>query len=101
VRWWNVKHPARYAAQLAAGESPEAGRELLTGEDRHLERIMLELRVAEGLPLSALDAAGVAEARAAAAEGLLDESVLDSQGRAVLTDRGRLLADGVVRRLAG
>ncbi|HEY3709055.1 MAG TPA: radical SAM family heme chaperone HemW [Amycolatopsis sp.] len=101
VRWWNVKHPARYAAQLAAGESPEAGRELLTGEDRHLERIMLELRVAEGLPLSALDAAGVAEAHAAAAEGLLDESVLDSQGRAVLTDRGRLLADGVVRRLAG
>ena len=30
VRWWNVKHPARYAALLAAGESPEAGREELT-----------------------------------------------------------------------
>ncbi|MDT8914599.1 radical SAM family heme chaperone HemW [Amycolatopsis sp. PS_44_ISF1] len=101
VRWWNVKHPARYAARLAEGESPEAGRELLTGEDRHLERIMLELRVAEGLPLDALDAAGVAQARAAAAEGLLDQSALDGRGRAVLTDRGRLLADGVVRRLAG
>ncbi|GAA3560468.1 radical SAM family heme chaperone HemW [Amycolatopsis ultiminotia] len=101
VRWWNVKHPAKYAGLLAEGRSPEADREVLTGADRYLERIMLELRVSEGLPLSALDGGGVAQARAAAAEGLLEESVLDSRGRAVLTDRGRLLADGVVRRLAG
>lgn len=99
VRWWNVKHPARYASLLAAGNSPAAGRELLTDEDRHLERVMLELRLSEGLPLDALDADGVAEARAAAAEGLLEVAALDGQRRAVLTDRGRLLADGVVRRL--
>ena len=29
VRWWNVRHPAPYAAKLHAGESPAAGRELL------------------------------------------------------------------------
>ena len=34
ARWWNVKHPARYAALLAAGESPEAGREELTDAER-------------------------------------------------------------------
>jgi len=101
VRWWNVKHPARYTALLAAGHSPAAGREVLTEDDMHLERIMLELRVSDGLPLDALDEPGLAEARAAAAEGLLDVSALDTRGRAVLTDRGRLLADGVVRRLAG
>ncbi|WP_370966145.1 radical SAM family heme chaperone HemW [Amycolatopsis sp. cg9] len=101
VRWWNVKHPARYAALLAGGDSPAGGREVLTDDDQHLERIMLELRVAEGLPLDVLDEPGLAEARAAAAEGLLDPSALDTRGRAVLTDRGRLLADGVVRRLAG
>ncbi|MFF0144986.1 radical SAM family heme chaperone HemW [Amycolatopsis sulphurea] len=101
VRWWNVKHPGKYAGLLAEGRSPEADREVLTDADRHLERIMLELRIAEGLPLSALDAEGAAQARAAAAEGLLDQSALDSQGRAVLTAPGRLLADGVVRRLAG
>jgi oxygen-independent coproporphyrinogen-3 oxidase len=101
VRWWNVKHPARYAALLAEGGSPAAGVEVLTDDDQHLERIMLELRVAEGLPLDVLDGPGLAEARAAAAEGLLDASALDSRGRAVLTDRGRLLADGIVRRLAG
>ncbi|MBB4682543.1 radical SAM family heme chaperone HemW [Amycolatopsis jiangsuensis] len=101
VRWWNVKHPAKYSGLLADGRSPEADREVLTAADRHLERIMLELRIVEGLPLSTLDAGGLAQARAAAAEGLLEQSALDSRGRAVLTDRGRLLADGVVRRLAG
>ena len=99
VRWWNVKHPARYASLLAAGHSPAAGREVLTDADRHLERVMLELRLAEGLSLDALDADGAREARVAAAEGLLQESALDATARAVLTDRGRLLADGVVRRL--
>ncbi|GLY70012.1 radical SAM family heme chaperone HemW [Amycolatopsis taiwanensis] len=96
VRWWNVKHPARYASLLAEGVLPEAGREVLTDDDRHLERIMLELRLAEGLPLDALDAEGVQEARVAADDGLLTLA----GDRAVLTPRGRLLADAVVRRLA-
>jgi putative oxygen-independent coproporphyrinogen III oxidase len=99
VRWWNVKHPARYASLLAGGDSPEAGREVLTEADQQLERVMLELRLSEGLSLDALDADGVREARVAAAEGLLEAATLDISGRAVLTDRGRLLADGVVRRL--
>ncbi|SFP99691.1 oxygen-independent coproporphyrinogen-3 oxidase [Amycolatopsis arida] len=101
VRWWNVKHPARYAGLLAAGESPVGGREELTTDERHTERVMLELRLAEGLPLDALDVAGRRAARAAATEGLLEGSTMDAEARAVLTDRGRLLADGVVRRLLG
>lgn len=96
VRWWNVKHPARYAALLSEGRSPEAGREVLTADDRQLERIMLELRLAEGLPLDALDADGEREAHVAVADGLLTLA----GDRAVLTARGRLLADAVVRRLA-
>ena len=47
-RWWNVKHPARYAALLAAGGSPEAGGEELTAAERHTERVMLRLRLADG-----------------------------------------------------
>ncbi|MPY77826.1 MAG: coproporphyrinogen III oxidase [Actinophytocola sp.] len=100
VRWWNVKHPARYAGLLTAGESPAAGRELLSPSEQHLERVMLELRLSDGLALNVLDDAGMREARRAATEGLLDADAL-AAGRAVLTDRGRLLADGVVRRLAG
>jgi oxygen-independent coproporphyrinogen-3 oxidase len=103
VRWWNVKHPARYAALLAEGHSPAAARETLTAEDRHLERVMLELRLVDGLPLDILTPESQAEARRAAAEGLLDEAALAGVngrfGRCVLTLKGRLLADAVVRRL--
>ncbi|EHY90976.1 radical SAM family heme chaperone HemW [Saccharomonospora azurea] len=98
VRWWNVKHPARYSSVLADGALPVAGHERLSEDDVHLERVMLELRLAEGLPLDALDAGGVEEAHRAVADGLLERGAL-ADGRAVLTDRGRLLADAVVRRL--
>jgi putative oxygen-independent coproporphyrinogen III oxidase len=98
ARWWNVKHPARYAALLAAGESPEADRELLTDAERHTERVMLRLRLATGLPLALLDGEGAAAAARAADDGLLDPSAL-AGGTAVLTRRGRLLADGVVHAL--
>ncbi|QYN37988.1 radical SAM family heme chaperone HemW [Pseudonocardia sp. DSM 110487] len=98
ARWWNVKHPARYASLLAAGESPEADRELLTDTERHTERVMLQLRLATGLPTHLLDGLGTAAATRAAADGLLDPAAL-AAGRAVLTRRGRLLADRVVHDL--
>jgi oxygen-independent coproporphyrinogen-3 oxidase len=96
VRWWNVKYPAHYAAMLASGCSPAAGREVLTCEERHTERVMLELRLAEGLPLEVLHAPGRAAAQRAVADGLLMALPGD---RLVLTRRGRLLTDTVVREL--
>lgn len=98
VRWWNVKHPGAYAQALAEGRSPGAGREVLPEEDRRVERILLELRLLDGCPLSLLKSAGAAAAARALADGLLDPGPYE-QGRAVLTLRGRLLADGVVRDL--
>ena len=98
VRWWNVKHPAAYAQRTAAGRSPGAGREVLGGEDRRVERVLLEVRLRDGLPLDVLRPAGAAAARRFAAEGLL-EPAAHAAGRAVLTLRGRLLADAVVRDL--
>jgi oxygen-independent coproporphyrinogen-3 oxidase len=98
VRWWNVKHPARYAMALGAGNSPAAGRETLSARDRALERVLLELRLVDGLPVDVLDAAGAEAARLAATDGLLDAAAL-ARGRCALTRRGRLLADAVVRRL--
>jgi oxygen-independent coproporphyrinogen-3 oxidase len=95
ARWWNVRHPARYAATLVAGDSPEAGREQLTAAERHTERVMLRLRLAEGLPLDLLDPPGRAAAEQASTDGLLTLT----PDRAVLTPRGRLLADGVVHAL--
>ncbi|GIF53355.1 coproporphyrinogen III oxidase [Asanoa ferruginea] len=95
VRWWNVKHPASYAQRLADGVSPGAGREVLTADDRLTEDVMLRMRLASGLPLDVLDPAGRAAAERARADGLL---TVDGDA-AVLTLRGRLLADAVVRDL--
>ena len=98
LRWWNVKHPAAYADRLAAGLSPHADAELLDDDDRALEAVMLGLRLRDGLPLELLSDAGRRRAAAAVDRGLLEPAAHDA-GRAVLTDRGRLLADAVVRDL--
>ncbi|MBM7789261.1 radical SAM family heme chaperone HemW [Tenggerimyces flavus] len=98
VRWWNVKHPAAYAERLAAGASPAHARELLDDETRRVERVLLELRLSTGLALEILDQQGKTAAAQAAVDGLLEADAL-AAGRAVLTLRGRLLADAVVRRL--
>ncbi len=98
VRWWNVKHPAAYAQRLAAGLSPAAGRETLDAETRRVERVLLQTRLVEGLPTDALTALG----RRAVAQLIADELVEPGpalRGTVVLTLRGRLLADAVVRRL--
>ncbi len=98
VRWWNAKHPATWAAALAEGRSPGAGREVLDAEDRRVERVLLELRLRDGLPTGVLRPDGLAAARRHAADGLLDPAGLGI-GRARLTLRGRLLADALVRDL--
>ena len=98
TRWWNVKHPAAYAARLAGGGSPALASEVLTDADRRLERVLLGLRLAEGLPVAELTEVGRKAADSATAEGLLEPAPY-AEGLAVLTSRGRLLADAVVREL--
>nr|WP_238345224.1 radical SAM family heme chaperone HemW [Actinopolymorpha cephalotaxi] len=100
VRWWNVKHPAAYAERLARGVSPAHAREVLDAQTRTVERVMLEVRLAGGLAVSVLDDTGRAAARRAAADGMVVPEAL-AAGRVVLTLRGRLLADAVVRDLLG
>ncbi|HEV7755751.1 MAG TPA: radical SAM family heme chaperone HemW [Mycobacteriales bacterium] len=98
VRWWNVKHPSAYAGRLATGASPAYAREVLSDADRRTEDVLLRLRLAEGLPLDGLGASGRRAAGRAVTDGLLAASAYED-GRAVLTLRGRLLADAVVREL--
>ncbi|MDQ3113583.1 MAG: coproporphyrinogen III oxidase, partial [Actinomycetota bacterium] len=98
VRWWNVKHPSAYAQRLAADRSPAHAREVLDADARHSERVLLEVRLVEGFPLDALPAVAVAAAGRLVADGLLARDPYDA-GQAVLTLRGRLLTDAVVRAL--
>ena len=87
-RWWNVKHPAAYAQRLAAGESPRADGELIDHATARLEDVMLRLRMREGIAVGELSNV----------DAMVDEGLVSLAGDfAVLTPRGRLLADHVIR----
>ncbi|MGX1931681.1 radical SAM family heme chaperone HemW [Microbacterium resistens] len=98
LRWWNVRHPAAYAQRLAAGESPAAGTERPDAQAALLERILLGSRLAEGLPLEVLPEAVRPRVAGLIADGLAEGGAA-VRGLLVLTRRGRLLADAVVRTL--
>ena len=87
-RFWNVRDVGRYLAAIAAGRSALAGEERLEPAQRLLEGLELAIRTREGVDGNAL-------ADDAALAGL----VRRSGGRAVLTRRGRLLANEVACRL--
>jgi putative oxygen-independent coproporphyrinogen III oxidase len=98
VRWWNVKHPAAYADRILAGQSPAAGRETLDQETQRVERVLLRTRIRDGLDITTLEPRARTAVAGLIADGLVDgASAL--RGTIELTLRGRLLADGVVRRL--
>jgi len=98
VRWWNVKHPSAYANRLSQGLSPAAGRETLDAETRNLEKVMLEARLQSGLDISTLSPAGRHQVAGLIADSLVEPAAA-FEGRLVLTLKGRLLADAVVRRI--
>ena len=100
VRWWNVKHPRAYATQVEAGVSPAAGREVLGTGALQLERVLLGVRLSEGLPRDDVSAAGRGAIAGLIGDGLIDGAAA-LRGTIVLTLRGRLLADAVVRALTG
>ena len=95
VRWWNVKHPRAYASRLASGMSPAQARELLSVEQRRVERILLELRLADGLTTSLLTSTEKSRLVDLVARRL----VVVEDDMLILTRDGKLLADGVIREL--
>ena len=115
MRWWNVKNPGAYAGRQRAGVSPAAAGEILGEEERELERVMLGLRTAEGVELDGVPAMAmrdgivsglsVCQSLSGRVASLISDGFIDGvaalDGRAVLTLRGRLLADYVTRELMG
>lgn len=116
VRLWNAKHPLAWAARALDGGLPVAGHEVIDADSRLLERIMLGIRLREGIALTELgepaegggDEPGSGAGRTPrglvpvvgrlVADGLLDGAAA-LRGRAILTLRGRLMADTVTRAL--
>jgi putative oxygen-independent coproporphyrinogen III oxidase len=87
-RWWNVRTPDRYVAAITSGRVATAGEEVLGPDQRRFEALALQLRTPSGVDTDDLpddpDLAGL---------------VSRENGRAVLTVRGRLLANQVTARL--
>ena len=125
---WDVKYPVAWAGRVAAGRLPVAGHEVIDARARELERVMLGIRMREGLDLAGLGGGeeeddGGARGGGAVGLGLTERTgpgrtpsrlvpvvarlVADGllqpdaalRGRAVLTLRGRLMADAVTRAL--
>jgi len=95
TRWWNTKHPGAYAEQLGRGDGAVGGFERLDGAARHLEEVMLGIRLRSGLAIAALTDTELDRAVRAVGDGTL----VRCGQRLTLSDRGRLLADAVVRDL--
>ncbi len=91
MRFSNQKHPARYCETLTAGKLPINDWEILSPTQRREERIMLGLRLSDGLPVSMFTPAELHVAHAFADNGLVQINSSVS-----VTDRGRLLADGII-----
>ncbi|MGZ5319420.1 MAG: radical SAM family heme chaperone HemW, partial [Actinomycetota bacterium] len=88
-RWWNIRPPEEYMAQVEAGRLPVGGEELLDPSDAYLEEVFLKLRILEGIPASWIDeevAAPFIES------GLLE----DEFGQLIPTERGMLLLNELV-----
>ncbi|MDJ1369827.1 coproporphyrinogen III oxidase [Gulosibacter molinativorax] len=98
VRFWNVKHPAAYANRLNGGETPAAGHEVLSSEERHEEIVLLRTRLRDGLPTATLAANARERVAELIADGLVDAGAA-FRGRIIPTLRGRLLADVIARTL--
>jgi putative oxygen-independent coproporphyrinogen III oxidase len=94
VRWWNVRPPQRYLGLVEEGRLPTGGSEELSEDERRMERLLLGLRVADGVPDGWIDAD---RARPFVTGGLAERR----SGRFSLTDRGMLLANEVVLALEG
>ncbi|MDY3126598.1 MAG: radical SAM family heme chaperone HemW [Corynebacterium sp.] len=90
-RFYNVKHPARYIDKLKAGQLPIADKEMLSAADEHTEKVMLGLRLREGIAADLLSPAADE-----AIAHYVQRGLLLADDRVRITDQGRLLADAII-----
>jgi putative oxygen-independent coproporphyrinogen III oxidase len=92
-RWWNVRTPERFCQLVEEGAPVEAAGEHLSLEERAWEALVLAVRTRQGVP------------PATAPSDLFEAGLMElgpsggGAARAVLTLRGRLLANEVATRL--
>ena len=97
-RFWNVKHPAAYTQKLLESGNPMQEQEILTAAEARTEEIMLQIRLATGLQISSLSSSEQSSLLGFLQQGHLLQPFW-SEGRVVLSQSGRLIADRIVREM--
>lgn len=90
-RFYNVKLPGRYINMLGEDELPIADTETLTDSEHHMEKIMLGLRLREGIDRTLLS-----DKAQPMIDGFIDRGLLADDTSLHVTRSGRLLADGII-----
>jgi len=97
-RFWNVKHPNAYRERLESNQSPVMESETLKLEEKESERVMLEIRMPEGIAKNSLGDAALLRLESYLG-GWLFSKVIWDQWQVSLTLSGRLMADRIVREI--
>ncbi len=97
-RFWNVKHPTAYRERLISSTSPIMDSELLSDSEKESERVMLEIRLPEGISKSSVTSAALLRLESYLTGGQLSAQDWEL-GRISLTLSGRLMADRIVREI--
>lgn len=88
-RWWNLRPPRQYIDAVVSKRLPIGGRERLDHGQKRLERLLLGLRAAEGVPLDAVSED--------LPEWLFEHGLARRrEGRLKPTERGMFLANDLV-----
>ena len=97
-RFWNVKHPNLYKQKIQDSETVILDSEVLEGSQIESERLMLSIRLPQGVAKNTLNNQQILELTDYVNSGHLDQENWNL-GRATLTLDGRLIADRIVREI--
>ncbi len=97
-RWWNVKHPNLYREKLQENVSPILDSEVLDTMQIESERLMLSIRLPEGVSKDSLSIDQIKSLNQYLETGALNAAKWDA-GSVSLTLSGRLIADRIVREI--
>jgi putative oxygen-independent coproporphyrinogen III oxidase len=97
-RWWNVKHPNLYREKLQENISPVLDSEVLDSMQIESERLMLSIRLPDGVSKDSLSIDQITSLNQYLESGALNAAKWDA-GSVSLTLSGRLIADRIVREI--
>ena len=96
-RWGNIKNPSAYMKQVSDGCAPYDFTEELTRYDSLTDKLLMGLRLKEGVDYQALKSYYSASFKKEEVSHLVDDGLIDiSRGQLMITDSGRIYSDRLI-----